>query len=890
MQLHELLPKWSRYIPHEPTVKQLAFLMLQHEEAMFGGALGGGKGLPPETPVITPWGPKPIGQLRIGSKVCATDGTVTQVINKWDRGVQPRYKLIWHNGEETICDEDHIWLAWITGKSRKQNNQRTHGESSARKWTTKEIYEKFHTLNELSGSHRFAIPVISNPVAYNVHGENRGPTLHIDRSLISPYVLGVILGDGWSNSSSTSFCSADQQIVDEVSKELGRECVATKSPGKCKPYRITECREALILLGLHNKRSWEKFIPRIYKYGSIEERWALIQGLMDTDGWADQDGDCYFTSTSKQLRDDISEVARSLGAITFHREGFKYYSNNGKRKQSRKAYTVRIKITNSSRLFRLDRKKELAKECPQSMALYLQSIERIEDGPTVCIQVAHKNSLFITGNFVVTHNSDVLLMAGLQYMDTPGFAGIIFRRSLSDLKLPGALLDRIQKWLAPFLARKEVKYVPSEHTYYFPTTWPDGSPGDPAKLAFGYIGDSTVHERYQSAEFQYIAFDELTSWDSSEDYSFMFSRLRQAVCTIHKTDSDGKPNWVDGCMYCDVLRQVPKRMRSATNPGGSGGTWVKNWFSIKPDPEKYPTRKDALQALQRGDIVRFVGTDPTKAFIPSFLEDNPFLDRESYDKMLTRLSDADQDRLRSGNWEFRPDSRFKRAWIKYYTFDVDRLILPHKIIHLRELKRIYCTVDSAATVREGPIDTQVRKGAPSWTVISTWGLTVDNRLIYLDMVRFQKEIPDVVEAIGKAYEKWNHDYVKIEYQGTGIGVAQFVELLGVPVIRCEKRIDKLENSTTAMMLMKNGRIYFPDNLPWIEIAEDEIFGWTGLPGTEDDIIDTLSDAANDVALSEGVQALPRAVQQASGPVHKFVPISSITGKLGSRTNTFPWNK
>jgi predicted phage terminase large subunit-like protein len=488
----------------------------------------------------------------------------------------------------------------------------------------------------------------------------------------------------------------------------------------------------------------------------------------------------------------------------------------------------------------------------------------------------HEEALF--GGALGGGKSDVLLMAALQYMDVPGFAGIIFRRSLSDLKLPGALLDRIQKWLAPFIARKEVKYVPSEHTYYFPTTWPDGTPGDPAKLVFGYIGEASVKERYQSAEFQYCAFDELTTWDSSEDYAFMFTRLRQAVCPVHKTDDTGTPIWNPRCPRCQMLRTVPKRMRSATNPGGSGGTWVKHWFSIKPDPEKYPTRKDALLALQRGDIVRFVGTDPGKAFIPSFLEDNPYLDRKSYDVMLERLSDADRDRLRSGNWEFRPDSRFKRAWIKYFTMNGDQYILPHKVVHRNELRRIFITVDPAASLRAGPIDTQVRSGAPSWSVISTWGYTKDYELLFLDMVRFQKETPEVVEAIENAFYKWKPSYVKIEYKGVGIGVAQYVELQGVPVSRAPKAIDKLENSTSAMMMMKHGRIYFPENAPWLEIAEDEIFGWTGLPGTEDDIIDTLSDAANDLISSGETQALPRKIQSNSGPIYR---------KLGYSSNFIP---
>lgn len=452
--------------------------------------------------------------------------------------------------------------------------------------------------------------------------------------------------------------------------------------------------------------------------------------------------------------------------------------------------------------------------------------------------------------------SDVLLMGALQYVDVPGYAAMIFRRSLTDLKQPGALIDRAHKWLSPFLASKEVKWSSSEHTFYFPTQWADGTPGHDAKLCFGYIGDAEIRERYQSSEFQYIGFDELTTWPDKKDWEFMFSRIRQSVCPVHKSTPEGAPIWSDQCMYCEALRTVPKRMRAASNPGGSGGTWVKNWFRIKPDPAKYPSRKDALIALQKGEVVRFVGTDPERIFIPSFLHDNPFLDLEAYNKMLDNMSEQDQDRLRNGNWEFRPDSRFKRVNAKYYTQYDNAYHLPHEIVRRRDLRTLFATVDTAATVKEGPIDEQVTRGAPSWTVISTWGITKDYRLIWINMLRFRKEIPDVVEGIVSEYIRWNHDYVKIEYVGTGIGPAQYAELAGVPVIRMKKNKDKITNATAAMMLMKAGRIYLPENAAWLETMEDEVFGWTGIPTEEDDIIDTLSDAANEVSLTGLTYATP----------------------------------
>lgn len=90
-------------------------------------------------------------------------------------------------------------------------------------------------------------------------------------------------------------------------------------------------------------------------------------------------------------------------------------------------------------------------------------------------------------------------MAALQYVDIPGYSAILFRRTLSELKLSGALLDRAHSWLSG----KRCSYVASEHTYYFPTVSPWGGYGEPAKIAFGYMGQESAKARYQSAEYQF---------------------------------------------------------------------------------------------------------------------------------------------------------------------------------------------------------------------------------------------------------------------------------------------------------------------------------------------------------------------------------------------------
>jgi len=102
----------------------------------------------------------------------------------------------------------------------------------------------------------------------------------------------------------------------------------------------------------------------------------------------------------------------------------------------------------------------------------------------------------------------------LQYVDVPGYAAIILRKSYTDLSLPGALMDRAREWLLP----TDAHWDRERHTWTFPSG---------ASLTFGYIQTPADRWRYQSAEFQYIGFDEVTEWDDPEAYLFMFSRLRR---------------------------------------------------------------------------------------------------------------------------------------------------------------------------------------------------------------------------------------------------------------------------------------------------------------------------------------------------------------------------
>jgi predicted phage terminase large subunit-like protein len=207
--------------------------------------------------------------------------------------------------------------------------------------------------------------------------------------------------------------------------------------------------------------------------------------------------------------------------------------------------------------------------------------------------------------------SDALLMAALQYVDHPRYNAILFRRSYADLSLPGALLDRARDWLG----QTDAKWNDREHTWTFPnpnydaTIYKDG-----ASLTFAYLQTERQKHRYASADFQFIGFDELTTF-SETMYRFLFSRLRK-----------------------DVDTPVPLRMRSASNPGNIGHAWVRARFVTPGIP-------DAL-------------------FIPSKVQDNPSLNIAEYLKALAQLDPLTRARLLAGNWDIRDEGMFKGAWFK----------------------------------------------------------------------------------------------------------------------------------------------------------------------------------------------------------------------------------
>lgn len=472
------------------------------------------------------------------------------------------------------------------------------------------------------------------------------------------------------------------------------------------------------------------------------------------------------------------------------------------------------------------------------------------------LMLPHKEAFY--GGAAGGGKSDALLMAALQYVDVPGYAALLFRKTLSDLKLPGSLLSRAHNWLS---GMSGCWWNAGEHSYYFATVDNKGKYAAPARIQFGYtgqmgggIGGLGVKERYQSAEFQFIGFDELTQFNE-DDYLWMFNRLRKSVCPIHKLDNKGRPIYVNDCWWCQIYKNLPTRMRAASNPGNSGHSWVKNRFGITG------------QLDEKTGETRYIGTNAERPYIPAFVQDNPYFDQEDYISGLDKMDPVTRDRLKKGDWGVSEDSRFKLQWVRRYSRRGLAYVLGANGVGTplyvpADFQRVFTVVDPAGSAKESPGATKIWKKQPSWTVIGTFGLTYDYHLLWLDNRRIMVEIPDIVTELYDVYRTWRPQKIIVEASGLGKGVYQLCMKYGLPVQAIHPHSDKLVRATDAMIRMEQGRIWLPE-LPgpaWLQPLEEELFTWTGDPLMTDDQIDVLAHASADISWeAAAVEAYDREV-------------------------------
>ncbi len=351
-----------------------------------------------EEQIPTPSGIRRFGDLKPGDIVFGQDGQETKVTHIFPQGIRECVKVTMSDGSSTIVDYDHLWIT--KGSKERFKPLKRNGEPREEygQWvvkSTKEIIADGKYNPTTNARLRHVIPIAK-------------PVMYTEKDLFNPYLVGVLLGDGClsQHSANVVIANPDKEIRDEIASKHSVELLPNNGCG----FRVYDIGKHVENLGLSGHRSYEKFIPKQYLTGSIEQRMELLRGLMDTDGYVSREGSMSYCTTSKKLAEDVNELVCSLGGYTRTKTKIPTYTLNGEKKEGRLAYNVYVYINECP--FKLSRKANRFRiQDRYKHERVIVSIEPVGKREAMCIRVDNDDSSYlVTRNHIVTHNTLGLML------------------------------------------------------------------------------------------------------------------------------------------------------------------------------------------------------------------------------------------------------------------------------------------------------------------------------------------------------------------------------------------------------------------------------------------------------------------------------------------------
>lgn len=331
---------------------------------------------------------KPIEDVNINDYIMTPSGVQTRVVDKSEVFHRPMYKIKLEDGRELKVCEEHLNSVVI------KQNFNNKADYCKKVMPTKELVKL--PLQHIRCRKRKHKPdYISKENLLFI--ENNKPIQFFNKHYqIDPYVLGLLLGDGSikKDGSNILHCYKDDfnEYVLSLPDTLGKPYIDKRNSNviSISIKGISQQMRNLSIVGHGNY----KFIPEVYQRGSVDQRIALLQGLMDTDGSIQKNGRMDFSSNSERLVDGVATLVRSLGGTAKKR-----------RIKNRVIYRVEIWIDICP--FRLSRKVSRFTGTRLKNLVAIKSITPIEDEPSQCIAVADESHEFLVEDFIRTHNTGV---------------------------------------------------------------------------------------------------------------------------------------------------------------------------------------------------------------------------------------------------------------------------------------------------------------------------------------------------------------------------------------------------------------------------------------------------------------------------------------------------
>lgn len=368
-------------------------------------ASGTGKALPNNTKIPTPDGWRAVGEIEVGDFLYDAFGKPTKVLGVFPQGKKEVWEVSFADGRTAKCSKDHLWSYNTTGQRRESIEERKFFTE-----TTETIQRKLeeYRLKEIPGY------LIRVPRPHAVEYSEKDLPL-------DPYVMGCLLGDAsfryQPNQKALYFSSETKELPQTIADILGCRVERNSLKNHSWVFKIDSddpirknlwVEEILVdFPDLWNIKSEGKFIPEIYLYGSIQQRYDLLNGLLDTDGSTDGKARVSYWTISKRMANQVVELCHSLGFST------SFYVDT--HKKTNPCYCINIIAPPDDRvkLFRMKRKQKAMqdwynngkrKEHKNYLAITkIEALGYYEE--MTCFLVDNKEHLFLTEDFIPTHNS-----------------------------------------------------------------------------------------------------------------------------------------------------------------------------------------------------------------------------------------------------------------------------------------------------------------------------------------------------------------------------------------------------------------------------------------------------------------------------------------------------
>nr|WP_257721723.1 SNF2-related protein [Hymenobacter sedentarius] len=454
----------------------------------FGGCLaddmGLGKAQPLHANILTPSGWRQMGELRVGDSIINSQGQTSRVTGVFPQGEKEIFRVTFTDGSTAECCAEHLWAV-------QSPVQKYRGQA----YKVKALQELSADLHDKHGNTKWFIPIVK-PV------EMSSQQVPVD-----PYFMGLLLGDGCFRLNSIQLSTGDAEIVNYVTRELP-PTLAMRRQGQTCDYSFVknvagwtnELMQHIRNLGLKGKGSLTKFIPEAYLYNDVATRLAVLQGLMDSDGYMSAQGDvCQFSSISPQLITGVTFLVQSLGGTVKQSAKMPSYYHLGEKRTGQAAYTLTLSLPPHIQPFRLARKASLYRPKTKYQPYRgIKSVTSVGIMPAQCISVDAPDRLYVTDNFVLTHNT-IQTLAMLQHRCESGEA----QGAASLLVLPTSL---VFNWLA-----EAEKFTPDLRILAYTGTYRDKNPDrfadyDVVLTSYGIVRLDT--DLLASYKFDYVILDE----------------------------------------------------------------------------------------------------------------------------------------------------------------------------------------------------------------------------------------------------------------------------------------------------------------------------------------------------------------------------------------------